>query len=140
MIYNGTMIKYDVICKNEHIWEMWFNNSAGCDEQLGQNAVECPICEDTGVSKSLMAPNITKKGNATKSDYRSAHEEEKAAMDWIDKNCPDVGEDFADEVRAMYYGDKEERNIQGSASYEEAKDLIDEGIDVINLGPKHKEH
>ena len=108
MIYNGIMIKYDVICANEHIWEMWFNDSAGCDEQLGRNAVECPVCGDTSVSKSLMAPNISKKGNAPKSDYRKAQEEEKAAMDWIKKNCDDVGDNFANEVRAMHYGDKED--------------------------------
>jgi len=140
MIYNDTMIKYDMICKNEHIWEMWFNNSTGCDEQLAQNAVECPVCGDTGASKALMAPNISKKGNAPKNDYRKAQEEEKAAKKWIRENCTDVGENFADEVRAMHYGDKEECNVQGTASYDDAKELYDEGIDIINLGPIRKEH
>ena len=134
------MIKYTMICAHEHTFEMWFNNSAGCDEQLVQNAVECPICGDTGVSKAIMAPAIPRKGNAPKSDYMKAKEEEKAAMDWVDKNCEDVGEKFPEEVRAIHYGDKEERNIQGTAPPEEVEKLKDEGINVINLGPKEKEH
>lgn len=129
-----------MICANEHGFEMWFNNSDSCDEQLTQNVVECPMCGDTGVSKALMAPNISKKGNAPKSDYRRAQEEERAAKKWIKENCADVGENFANEVRAMHYGDKEERNVQGIASYEDAKELHDEGIDIVNIGPIRKEH
>ena len=134
------MIKYDMICMNEHVFESWFNSSDGCDEQLAQNAVECPVCGDTGVSKAIMAPNISAKKNRTNTDYKNAIDEEKAARDWIKKNCDDVGDKFADEVRAMHYGDKEERNVQGTASVEDAQKLHDEGIDIINLGSTRKEH
>ena len=39
----------------------------------------------------------------------------------------------ADEARAMHYGDKEHRPIYGEASADEAKSLIDEGIEVSPL-------
>ena len=42
-------------------------------------------------------------------------------------------ERFANEARAMHYGDKEHRPIYGEASPEEAKSLIDEGIEVSPL-------
>ena len=41
-----------------------------------------------------------------------------------------VGGKFADDARAMHYGDKEVEPIHGQASLQEAKSLFDEGIDV----------
>lgn len=134
------MIKYDLICKNEHTFEAWFDNYDSSNDQLAEHAVECPVCGDTWVSRAIVAPNISKKGYNSRSVSAQAREEKKAAMDWIARNCDDVGDKFADEVRAMHYGDAEERNIQGTASHEDAKELQDEGIDIINLGSKESEH
>ncbi len=44
-----------------------------------------------------------------------------------------VGKDFASEARAMHLGDAPERAIHGEAKPEEAKALIDEGIQVLPL-------
>ena len=81
-----------------------------------------------------MAPNISKKGRP-QTDYTKSMDEDKKIMDWVKTNCEDVGDKFATEVRAMHYGDKEERNIHGTASYEDTSKLIDEGINVLPLGP-----
>ena len=48
-------------------------------------------------------------------------------------NTEDVGQNFAEEARKIHYGESEERNIRGQASVEEAKDLLEEGIDVLPL-------
>jgi hypothetical protein len=48
-------------------------------------------------------------------------------------NTEDVGKNFAEEARKMHYGESEERNIRGKASFEETQDLLDEGIDVLPL-------
>ena len=48
-------------------------------------------------------------------------------------NPEDVGKNFAEEARKMHYGESEERNIRGKASFEETQDLLDEGIDVLPL-------
>lgn len=48
-------------------------------------------------------------------------------------NTEDVGNRFAEEARAMHYGDAEHRNIRGQASLREAIDLHEEGIDVMPL-------
>ena len=45
----------------------------------------------------------------------------------------DVGDRFANQARAMHYGDIETRGIRGQATHREAKDLIEEGIDVLAL-------
>jgi len=134
------MIKYNIKCKNEHVFESWFVSSAKCDELLGTKAIECPVCGDTHTSKALMAPNISKKGSRPKSDYAKSSDNEQQALEWVEKNCEDVGERFADEVRAIHYGDKEERGIHGTATAHEQYDLHNEGIDVINLGKKRNKH
>jgi hypothetical protein len=48
-------------------------------------------------------------------------------------NTEDVGKNFAEEARKMHYGESEERNIRGKASFEETQELLDEGIDVLPL-------
>ena len=48
-------------------------------------------------------------------------------------NTEDVGDRFADQARAMHYGDTEPRSIRGQATQREAIELIEEGIDVMAL-------
>jgi hypothetical protein len=48
-------------------------------------------------------------------------------------NSDDVGERFADEARKMHYGEAEERAIRGKTSLEEARALLDEGIEVLPM-------
>jgi len=47
----------------------------------------------------------------------------------VEKNCDYVGPKFAEEAKAMHYGEKDKRNIYGEASDAEAKDLVEEGIE-----------
>jgi len=49
------------------------------------------------------------------------------------KNSTYVGKDFAEQSRAMHYGERDEAPIHGQASIEEAKSLIDEGVQVAPL-------
>ena len=53
--------------------------------------------------------------------------------DHIVKNADNVGERFPVEARKMHYGDIEHRPIYGEASPEEARSLIDEGVEVSPL-------
>ena len=46
----------------------------------------------------------------------------------IAKNCENVGENFAEEARAIHYGEKPERGIYGSTTPEESEVLKEEGI------------
>jgi hypothetical protein len=44
-----------------------------------------------------------------------------------------VGENLADEARAMHYGEKDLETIHGKATLEEAKELLEEGVPVAPL-------
>ena len=55
----------------------------------------------------------------------------KELRDHIVKNADNVGERFPNEARKMHYGDIEHRPIYGEASPDEARALIDEGVEVV---------
>ncbi|SEN77958.1 DUF1178 family protein [Bradyrhizobium sp. OK095] len=152
------MIRYALHCDRNHEFESWFQSSSAYDSQVKRKLVTCPICGSAKVDKAIMAPRIVgKKGRGraapppepaaapapevTPSGPTSllmAQERElrtklKELRDHIVKNADNVGEKFANEARAMHYGDKEHRPIYGEASPDEAKSLIDEGIEVSPL-------
>jgi len=57
----------------------------------------------------------------------------KELRDHIVKNADNVGEQFPTEARKMHYGDIEHRPIYGEASPQEARELVEEGIEVAPL-------
>lgn len=153
------MIRYALRCDRNHEFESWFQSSAAYDSQVKRKLVTCPICGSAKVGKAIMAPRIVgKKGRGRAApppepvaaaaapdaappgptSLLMAQERElraklKELRDHIVKNADNVGERFANEARAMHYGDKEHRPIYGEASPEEAKSLIEEGIEVSPL-------
>ena len=51
----------------------------------------------------------------------------------IEKNTEDVGKNFAEEARKIYYGEKKSQSIRGETTKKEAKELMEEGISCINM-------
>ena len=54
----------------------------------------------------------------------------KELRDHITKNADYVGQKFPDQARKMHYGEIEHRSIYGEASLEDAKELVEEGIEL----------
>ncbi|MEK9706514.1 MAG: DUF1178 family protein [Alphaproteobacteria bacterium] len=133
------MISFNLICKNEHEFEGWFQNSADFEKQAKKQLIECPVCGDTGIEKSLMAPAVGAKTAVRAQRVEKAEAEKKLRKmlgemrDYVETNFDDVGDNFPDEARKIYYGESEERGIYGNASDEEAKDLAEEGVPVGRL-------
>ena len=59
----------------------------------------------------------------------------RAVREQVVASAEHVGDRFADEARAIHYGDAEDRAIYGEASPQDARALLDEGIDVMPLPP-----
>jgi hypothetical protein len=60
------MIVFDLKCAGGgHVFEAWFSNSAGYEEQRRTGLLTCPLCGDGAVSKAAMAPAVPCKGNRT---------------------------------------------------------------------------
>jgi hypothetical protein len=150
------MIRYSLRCEQNHSFESWFQDSAAYDSQVKRKLVACPVCGSAKVEKAIMAPRIVSKKGREKAPVPAeapapvetpanestslmmAQERElrakiKELRDHIVKSADNVGERFPNEARAMHYGDKEHRPIYGEASPEEARALIDEGVEVSPL-------
>lgn len=146
------MIVFDLICDDGHRFEGWFGSSQDFAEQQDRGLVACPQCGSPMVTKAPMAPAVPAKGNsraeAVPADAGDAvpvsnkplpAEVQKAlatlakAQEKALKNSTWVGDKFAEQSRAMHYGEETEKPIHGRASSEEAKSLLDEGIAVAPL-------
>jgi hypothetical protein len=53
--------------------------------------------------------------------------------DYVENNADYVGDDFAEEARAIHYGEAEERPIYGESTEEEAAALADEGVKFARI-------
>jgi hypothetical protein len=148
------MIRYSLRCERGHAFESWFQSSSAYDSQVKRKLVTCPACGSAKVEKSIMAPQIVSKKRrdsaapapAASTDVTApastplmmAQERELRAKlrelrDHIVKNADNVGERFSSEARKMHYGDIEHRPIYGEASPDEARSLIEEGVEVSPL-------
>jgi hypothetical protein len=151
------MIHYNLRCAEGHAFESWFQSSSAYEVQEKRELVSCPICGSTKVERAIMAPRIVgKKGRkeapsvpaptaaaevippSSPTPLLMAQEAElraklKELRDHIVKNADNVGERFPNEARKMHYGDIEHRPIYGEASPDEAKALVEEGVEVMPL-------
>jgi hypothetical protein len=131
------MIRYNLICSADHEFEGWFSSSKAYDEQAASGLLACPVCRTPKVEKAIMAPAVkTARKAAAQKDMQA-----KAAMTAvaakirreISKSCKNVGANFAEEARAMHYGEKPQCGIYGSTTPKESADLKEEGIDAHPL-------
>jgi hypothetical protein len=151
------MIRYALRCERDHTFESWFQSSSAYESQVKRKLVECPSCGSTKVEKAIMAPRIVGKKSREAAlpvavapnrpevapapgpqSLMMAQERElraklKELRDHIVKNADNVGEQFPSEARKMHYGDIEHRPIYGEASLQEARELVEEGIEVAPL-------
>lgn len=136
------MIRYALICEKEHPFDGWFASSAGFDAQAASGDLVCPVCGSRDVRKALMAPQLgrgTKKGTGAGAPAAAPDAAQKLGMmmlalrKHVEENCDYVGDRFAEEARRIHYGETDHRDIYGETTPEEARELIEEGVEVAPL-------
>ena len=149
------MIVFDLHCDNGHAFEGWFRSTEDFAGQQERGLLSCPDCGTASVAKAPMAPAVPRKGNsgaprqaveeiATPEDRPVANRPMPAELQRALKTLARaqakaleksrwVGNGFAEQSRAMHYGEREAEPIHGEASMDEAARLIDEGIEVSPL-------
>ncbi|VWX51948.1 DUF1178 family protein [Novosphingobium sp. 9U] len=155
------MIVYDLECRaGAHKFEGWFGSSDDFARQQERGLLTCPHCGSAEVGKALMAPRVARKGNQLPEPVRATRPkrpvpeantpapvasaplppEAVALMHKLAsmqaealKSSRFVGESFAEDARAMHYGEREAEIIHGQATIAEAKELLEEGIAVAPL-------
>lgn len=150
------MIVFDLKCGSKgHVFEAWFGSSADYEQQKARGLLTCPMCGDADVGKAVMAPAVGSKGNSRPDPVPAAAAPEKAApvaMSGADQakmqafvealaqaqskvleESTWVGRDFANQARAMHYGEQDRSSIHGDVAPDEARALIAEGVEVAPL-------
>ena len=131
------MIVFDLKCGRAHVFEAWFGSSADYDAQRARGLVECPICGDGTVEKAVMAPNVAAKSNRqaaiSPAMMKAALAELARAQAAVLEGSEWVGTGFATRARSMHLGEEDKAPIHGQATAEEAKALIEEGVEVVPL-------
>jgi len=163
------MIKYQLICHQEHEFEGWFSDSASFTSQVEKQLVDCPLCGSHQVRRALTAPNLnspkmrksaqdasqtlplpssmTARPSADNGEAMSQVEAMGQAMTAlrqlhkkIQADFTNVGEKFATEARKMHYGETEAKPIYGTSTNEEREELAEEGIEFYQLPDAPNEH
>ena len=134
------MIRYTLACEAGHEFEGWFSGASDFDSQKERGFLTCPVCGSASVSKQLMAPSIA---TARKKEARQTLMMDRAQKEAMAKireavgavraSSEDVGARFPEEARKIHYGEAEQRGIIGEARPEEARALIEEGIEIAPL-------
>ncbi len=150
------MIVYNLACDHQHLFEGWFASPADFENQRDGGLVECPVCSSTKIERKLHAPRInlgvqqsavslaresTAVAEVTAPTISSTDEIDlgklREAMasfaENVRENTEYVGEKFAEEARAMHYGEKPHKGIRGRADKETAQELREEGISFQSL-------
>ncbi len=132
----------DLQCAHGHAFEGWFASEADFVSQCEKSMVQCPACGNADIAKKLSAPRLNLGAAAPEAEARTEVVNAPAAQQaltaaWMEiarrivAHTDDVGDRFASEARRMHYGDVEERAIRGRTTPDEARALVEEGIEVM---------
>jgi hypothetical protein len=134
------MILYTLRCDHDHEFEGWFRSG----DDFEKKGAECPLCGSTKVEKAIMAPALGSSAKHGKDEKRTLatvpDPRRKAILETLKEmrkqvtdNADYVGTRFAEEARKIHYNEVEARAIYGEATSEEAKTLIEEGVEFHPL-------
>jgi hypothetical protein len=130
------MISFDFECIHQHRFEGSFKERFSYESQLEAGMIQCPVCGSGDIKRLYSGCSIqarTSAKNALEKKHPSLFEAIHQLNDHVRNNFENVGNDFADTARAIYYGMEERRSIYGNSSPEEIRGLIDDGIEIFPI-------
>lgn len=152
------MIRYALLCADDHAFEAWFADSEAFDRQSEAGQVGCPACGGTRVRKAVMAPAVRRSDQKRSAPLVEAPAASppavappaavpaiadegftrvRAALREIHaklkRDAVDVGPAFPEQARAIHEGDAPPRAIYGTATDEEVRGLVEDGIGILPI-------
>src|SRR5690606_12536776 len=129
-----------------------FSSLDSYQDQLSRGLVRCPVCHSDQITRRVSAPHLNvshlRAGSAPRTAPSAPAGTDVAARAAVAapsgdqmarlqaevlRQIHDVGARFADEARRMHSGEIEERPIRGTASVEECRELVEEGISIMPI-------
>ena len=153
------MIVFDLLCGEGHRFEGWFGSAKDFESQRGRKLLSCPTCGSAKVTKipsatranlgapePKPAPSERRPGAGGdpvmpsktpemegKDPFAVAQMLYSRMLDDLFTKSEDVGKNFPNEARKIFYNEAPARAIRGQATNEEHQELVDEGIPVARL-------
>lgn len=141
------MIVFDLSCAQGHRFEGWFGSKKDFASQKRRGLLSCPQCGDASIERQLSAPRINvgavepkappvpAKGPEMegKDPFAVAQMLYSKMLDELLTKTEDVGKDFPEEARKIFYKQSPDRAIRGQATDEEHDALVEEGVPVARL-------
>ena len=148
------MIVFDLLCGVGHRFEGWFGSADDFVSQKERRLLQCPSCGSAEVERVPSAarfnlgaaepvPSAAKpRGQAPaqktpemegKDPFAIAQMLYSRMLDDLLTKSEDVGKEFPEEARRIFYEQAPARAIRGQATQEEHEALIEEGIPVARL-------
>ena len=132
------MIRYRLQCGHAHEFEAWFPSGDSYEAQAAAARIACPECGTRKVSKAIMAPNVAAARSRDEppaapgapASYRDLVREVRRVLV---ASSEDVGERFPEEARRIHYREAKARAICGTACLDDARALMEEGIEIVPL-------
>jgi hypothetical protein len=136
------MIVYDLKCGGGHRFEGWFASAEDFISQKGRQILNCPTCADGEIERMPSATRINV--GAVEKPPAPVQSESKDAfaiaqmlyskmLDELLSKSEDVGRQFPEEARRIYYDETPARAIRGVATQAEHDELVEEGVPVARL-------
>jgi hypothetical protein len=141
------MIVFDLLCASGHRFEGWFSSAADFASQKKLSLVSCPTCGSVHIERVPSATRANLGAEAPKPAPQAAKTPEMEGkdafaiaqmlysrmLDDLLTRSEDVGKDFPNEARKIFYRDAPQRSIRGQATQQEHDELVDEGIPVARF-------
>jgi hypothetical protein len=142
------MIQFTLKCDQDHRFDSWFKSAAAFDALAQAGHISCAVCGSSQVTKGMMAPRVSTgksqvevepvaKDTAPTPVLSEPKGEVEAAIkalrEKVEATSDYVGADFVRQARAMHAGDAPERSIYGEARLDQAKELVEEGVQLMPL-------
>lgn len=129
------MICFTLKCARGHDFDSWFGSGAAFDSLKAAGRLTCAVCGSSDVDKAVMAPRVAPvRDDHPLSGPASTAEQALAELRrHIEAKSENVGTNFAAEARKIHNGDAPLRPIIGEAKWAEARELIEDGIQIAPL-------
>lgn len=151
------MIVFDLLCGSGHRFEGWFASAGDFASQKKRRLLECPTCGSAKVERVPSAARLNfgaqqpAKPDAKAPPKASEKAPEKTPemegkdafaiaqmlysrmLDELLTKAEDVGTDFPEKAREIFYQREPARPIRGQATPKEHDELVEEGIPVARL-------
>ena|SRR2546421_4289166 len=147
------MIVFDLLCSAGHRFEGWFSSADDFGLQRDRGLLLCPSCSSAEVQRIPSAARFNLGAEPPKPSAPKPSQQQPAKTPDMEGKDPfaiaqmlysrmlddlltkteDVGRQFPEEARKIFYEEAPARAIRGEATEEEHDALVDEGIPVARF-------